>query len=106
MREDRGYFCFPEVDIGVPMSAEFDALLQAKYTRAALCEGWITGKRDSRPEARAIGFADDVASDVDLLPRAIARAQQLAAKDGSIVGALKRRLFAGALSVLEAPSPA
>jgi enoyl-CoA hydratase/carnithine racemase len=105
MREDRGFFCFPEVDIGVPMSAEFDALLQAKYSRAALCEGWVTGKRYGGAEARALGFVDDVASATDLLPRAIARAQSLAAKDGAMVRALKRRLFASALDLLESPAP-
>jgi enoyl-CoA hydratase/carnithine racemase len=101
MREDRGYFCFPEVDIGVPMTPELDALLRAKYTTAALCEGWITGKRFSGPEARAVGFVDDVASEADLLPRAVARVAPLAAKSGAVVRALKRMLFASALEQLE-----
>ena len=103
MREDRGYFCFPEVDIGVPMTPEFDALLRAKYSTASLCEGLVTGTRYGGAEARARGFVDEVASETDLLPRAVARMAPLASKSGGMVRALKRTLFAEALQLLEGP---
>src|SRR5688572_29553244 len=36
MRADRGFFCLPEVDLGLSMSPEFDAVLQAHLPRPAL----------------------------------------------------------------------
>ncbi|MCG2942458.1 enoyl-CoA hydratase/isomerase family protein, partial [Escherichia coli] len=30
MRDDRGYFCFPEVDINIPFTPGMAALIQAK----------------------------------------------------------------------------
>jgi enoyl-CoA hydratase/carnithine racemase len=106
MREDRGYFCFPEVDLGLPMSAPFDALCQAKYSRAALCEAWITGRRYTGSEALRAGFVDSVASETELLDRASAQLAPLAGKSGAAVRSLKRTLFASAVAQLEHPTHA
>jgi enoyl-CoA hydratase/carnithine racemase len=32
MRDDRGYFCFPEVDINIPFTPGIAALIQAKLS--------------------------------------------------------------------------
>ena len=104
MREDRGFFCFPEVDLGLPMSAPFDALCQAKYSRAALCEAWITGRRYSASEALRAGFVDSVASEAELLDRATAQLTPLASKPGAAVRSLKQTLFASAVAHLEHPN--
>jgi enoyl-CoA hydratase/carnithine racemase len=100
MRQDRGYFCFPEVDLGLAMSEQFDAVLQAKYLRSSLLTGLLTGERFGADAARALGFVDAVASEESLVPDALARARQLAGKDGATVGAIKRSLYRSALAVL------
>jgi enoyl-CoA hydratase/carnithine racemase len=100
MRQDRGYFCFPEVDLGLAMSEQFDALLQAKYLRSSLLTGLLTGQRFAADEARALGFVDEVASEDQLVTTALDRARRLADKDGAAVGAIKQSLYRSTLAVL------
>ena len=100
MRQDRGYFCFPEVDLGLAMSQQFDAVLQAKYLRSSLLTGLLTGQRFGADQALALGFVDDVASEDGLVAAALDRARSLVGKDGATVGAIKRSLYRSALAVL------
>lgn len=102
MRQDRGYFCFPEVDLGLAMSEQFDAVLQAKYLKSSLLTGLLTGRRFGGDEARALGFVDGVATEESLVADALARARELAGKDGATVGAIKQSLYRSALAVLAA----
>jgi enoyl-CoA hydratase/carnithine racemase len=100
MRRDRGFFCFPEVDLGLAMSEQFDAVLQARYPRSALLAGLVSGRRHGGDEAREQGFVDAVAGEADLVPDALARARDLAGKDGPTVGAIKASLYRAALAAL------
>jgi enoyl-CoA hydratase/carnithine racemase len=100
MRQDRGYFCFPEVDLGLAMSEQFDAVLQAKYPRSALLTGLLTGQRYGADEARALGFVDEAAAEDELVTKALDRARALAGKDGATVGAIKASLYRSTLAVL------
>jgi enoyl-CoA hydratase/carnithine racemase len=102
MREDRGYFCFPEVDLGVSFSPGFNALLQAKFSRAALARAWITGQRFGAAAARDLQFVDCAVPEGELLDRAVAEVAPLAAKNGATVGELKRTLYAPAIDLLTA----
>jgi hypothetical protein len=47
---DRGYYCFPEVDIRIPFTPGMAALIQAKLTPAASGDG-----DDDRPSVRRAG---------------------------------------------------
>jgi enoyl-CoA hydratase/carnithine racemase len=100
MRQDRGYFCFPEVDLGLAMSEQFDAVLQAKYLRSSLLTALLSGARLGAAEAMALGLVDATAAEGALVADALARARELAGKDGATVGAIKRSLFRSALAVL------
>ena len=61
MRADRGYYCFPEVDIHIPFTPGMAALIQAKLTPAAAIEMMTTGRRYGGPDAEAIGLATTTA---------------------------------------------
>jgi enoyl-CoA hydratase/carnithine racemase len=102
MRADRGYFCFPEVDLGMAMSPGFDAVLQARYPRQVLLRALVSGRRHGGDEAVAAGLVDEAVPDDRLLPAAVARAAALADKDGAAVGRLKAGLYAAELAVLAA----
>jgi Delta3-Delta2-enoyl-CoA isomerase len=102
MRSDRGYFCFPEVDLGMAMSPGFDAVLQARYPRQVLLRALVSGRRHGCDEAVAAGLVDEAVPEDRLLPVAVARAVALAGKDGASVGRLKAGLHAAALAVLAA----
>ena len=52
MRSDRGYFCFPEVDIRIPFTPGMAALIQAKLSPQAAVASMTTGRRFGGDEPR------------------------------------------------------
>jgi enoyl-CoA hydratase/carnithine racemase len=103
MREDRGYLCFPEVDLGLTMSSGMNALCQTRYTKAALHEAWTTGSRFGAADAVRLGFADSAVPEADLLRRSAERVRPSRGKDGATLSGLKRQLHEiAATTLLEA----
>jgi enoyl-CoA hydratase/carnithine racemase len=101
MREDRGYFCLPEIDIRIPFSPPLIALLSAKLQQPVLHEACTTGKRYGGAEARALGIVAEICGEPAVLATAIGRARELAPKDAGTLGSIKRGLYASALAALE-----
>jgi enoyl-CoA hydratase/carnithine racemase len=93
MREDRGYWCLPEVDLGLPLTTEMYAVLAAHLPRPELADAALTGRRYSGPEARAVGIVTDVAPEAEVLERAVALAASLAGKNRTVIAAHKRLLY-------------
>jgi enoyl-CoA hydratase/carnithine racemase len=103
MREDRGYFCLPEVDIGIPFTPGMTALMRARLSPASAHEAMLSGRRYGAADALAAGIVDAVAPAERVLEDAVQRAAALAAKPRATVAAIKRGLYADALAALEAP---
>ncbi len=101
MRSDRGYFCLPEADIGIPFTAPMTALIASRIPQPALHEACTTGRRYAAPEALRAGIIAAVADESAVLSTAVARAAALAGKEASTLGAIKRGLYAPALRLLE-----
>jgi enoyl-CoA hydratase/carnithine racemase len=93
MREDRGYWCIPEVDLGLPLTPTMAAVLRAHVPPATLHEAALSGRRYTGPEALAAGIVDEVAAEDAVLDRAYDRAQALAHKDREVIGEHKRLFF-------------
>jgi enoyl-CoA hydratase/carnithine racemase len=93
MREDRGFWCLPEVDLGLPLTTEMYDGLAAHLPRAALAEAALTGRRYSGPEALAAGIVTEVAPEAEVLDRAVAVAASLAGKNRAVIAAHKRLLY-------------
>jgi enoyl-CoA hydratase/carnithine racemase len=104
MRADRGFFCLPEIDLGMSLAPGMLALVQAKLDQRTCHDLVVSGRRVGGTEAAALRIVDDAVGAEQLLPKAIERAAALAAKDRATYGALKRDLFAPALALLEAAS--
>lgn len=102
MREDRGYFCLPEVDIPIPFTPGMSALIAAKLTPRAAVDAMTTGRRYPGADAAATGLVDDVAPLDELPDRAASMVRQLAGKDRNTLGTIKARLFADTVTVLRA----
>src|SRR5689334_21061185 len=51
MRADRGYWCLPEVDLGLPFPPGMQAVLTAKLPKRTCHEAMTTGRRYTAPEA-------------------------------------------------------
>jgi Delta3-Delta2-enoyl-CoA isomerase len=102
MREDRGFLCFPEVDIKMAFTAGMNSLLTAKLSKKTAHQAMVLGRRFTAPEALAAGILDDTSSETDLLPRALEYAQTLVGKDATTIRAIKRMLYASTLTQLRA----
>jgi enoyl-CoA hydratase/carnithine racemase len=100
MRSDRGFFCFPEVDIRIPFSVGMDALITARLSPQVAHESMTTGRRYGGEDAAAAGIVGEAVGAEEVLERAVAIAAGLAAKDPATLGAIKRRLYAGTLDAL------
>jgi enoyl-CoA hydratase/carnithine racemase len=101
MRADRGYFCLPEIDLGTAFPPGLMALIRARLPQPVLHQACTTGRRYGAGDALAHGIIAEAAADGEVLTRAIGRAQELAAKSGETLTAIKRGLYAAALSTLE-----
>lgn len=93
MRDDRGYFCFPEVDIRIPFNPGMAALIQAKLTPRAAVASMTTGRRFSGPEAEQFGIVDVACPADAVTDTAIDQLRPLGGKDPGTLGAIKQTMF-------------
>ena len=98
MRQDRGFWCLPEVDLGLPLTPTMYAVLEAHIPRQALAEAALTGRRYSGPDAHARGIVTDLATEETLLERAIGQAAAQAGKDRRVIAEHKRLLYGDAIA--------
>lgn len=103
MREDRGYWCLPEVDLGLPLTPAMFATVAAHVPAATMAEASLTGRRYSGPEAVTAGIAAEVAAEDAVLDRAVERAAAMAGKDRGVIRAHKALLHGAALTTCGTP---
>jgi len=100
MRADRGFFCLPEVDIGLPFSPGMSAMIQAKLDPSVSRDLMLTGRRIGGTEAAALRVVDETGDADQVLTRAIARAESLAPKERNTYAAIKRGMYRRAIDLL------
>ena len=100
MREDRGFFCFPEVDIHIPFTLGMAALIQGKLSTRTAVDSMTTGHRFGAEDALVAGIVDGVAAEGHLVDTAIARVGPLAGKAGDTLGQIKQTMFGAAARAL------
>ncbi|MGH3350490.1 MAG: enoyl-CoA hydratase/isomerase family protein [Nocardioides sp.] len=100
MREDRGYFCFPEVDIHIPFTPGMNALVTSKLTPRTALDAMATGRRYGGGDAAAVGLVDAAASSEKLAETAAGLVRDLAGKDRATLGTIKARMFAAVVGAL------
>lgn len=103
MRDDRGYWCLPEVDLGLPFTPGMTALLRAKLPPAAANAALVTGRRFDGPAAAAQGIVDGTVAQDALLDRAVSLAAEQAGKAGAVRQIIKRGLYGEVEQALLAP---
>jgi len=91
MREDKGWVCFPEMDINIPFLPGMIALCEHGLGVRTFREMAWTSKRYNGPEALALGWAREIAARDALLPKAIELAEFMAKKAQPAFGLTKRR---------------
>lgn len=105
MRADRGYFCLPEADLGLPFTPGMNALLTARLSPPVAHRAMVTAHRFTGAEALAAGIVTDLAPEQDLLDRAVTLATDLAGKPRHGIGAIKRNVYATVIDALAPPTP-
>jgi enoyl-CoA hydratase/carnithine racemase len=101
MRQDRGYWCLPEVDLGLSLTPAMHAMVATNLPRVTLHEAFVTGRRYSAPEAVKAGIAHEAAAEGDVVARAIQLASELASKDRRVVAEHKRLTHENALRLCD-----
>lgn len=102
MRADRGYYCFPEVDINIPFTPGMAALIQAKLSPQDAVVAMTTGHRYGGDDALAARLVDAIATDDEVVGAAIERITPIAGKDRGTLGAIKTTMFAPVVAALRA----
>jgi enoyl-CoA hydratase/carnithine racemase len=102
MREDRGYFCLPEVDILIPFTPPMTALIQARMSKRAAHEAMVTGKRFNAAEALALDIVHESGAEADVLNKALAIAKTHGGKHRETLAAIKQNAYREVLEVTAA----
>lgn len=100
MRSDRGYFCLPEADLGLPFTPAMNALITARLSPPVAHRAMVTGHRFTGSEALAAGIVTELAPEQEVLDRATALAEGLAGKPRHGIGAIKRGMYLDAIEAL------
>jgi enoyl-CoA hydratase/carnithine racemase len=102
MRSDRGFFCFPEVDIRIPFTPGMAALIQAKLTPQAAIASMTTGRRFGGDDAAKYGLVEVAAAEDAVVPAAVELVIPVAGKDSQTMAAIKATMFGPAIAALRA----
>jgi enoyl-CoA hydratase/carnithine racemase len=95
MREDRGYWCMNEAEIGLALDERLWSILTNRLPRATATIAATTARRFSGPDAKHFGIVEAVAGESDVLAHALAVAESMASLDRATLG-LHKRLAHGA----------
>ena len=100
MRSDRGYWCLPEVDLGMPFTPGMNALIPARVPAMTAHEAMVTGRRYTADQALAAGIVQQSLPEADVLPAAVEAARPLAGKAGPGIATIRTTLHAPVLAAL------
>ncbi len=96
MREDRGWWCLPEADLGLPLTTAMYAAVATRLPRHTLAEAVVTGRRFTGPEAVAAGIAAAAVPESEVVGRAVEIAAAMAGKDRATLTTHKWQLHGDA----------
>ncbi|MGM0930511.1 MAG: enoyl-CoA hydratase/isomerase family protein [Actinomycetota bacterium] len=103
MRADRGFFCFPEVHVGIPFPPGMAALAQCKLDPLTARNAMLTGRRFGGEEAAEAGLADAAVGQEELIGYAAALAAAHLPGHPATLGTVKAVMYAEAVQALALP---
>ncbi len=104
MRSDRGFFCFPEVDLGIPFLPGMVAIIKKAIPTYKFEELQYTGKRVTAVECEAHNIIMKACHIDELMKEAVSFAKGLN-KRREIIAEMKKRMYKDIIYVLEAEDP-
>ena len=105
MREDRGYFCLPEADLGMTLTGRMNALVCNKLDGRVLRDVLLTGRRIGAADAVAMGIIDAAAPSEEIEALGIALAAPMRGKQRAALAGLKRGVNLPILAAIESEAP-
>jgi len=101
MRQDRGYLCANEIQLGMAIPDAELALFRHKMSGSAFFDTVQLARRWTGPDAKAAGFVQDVADAGSLLGMTVDRARQLAplGANRDLFAQSKERIFGESPSI-------
>lgn len=100
MRADRGWWCLPEVDLGMPFTPGMNALMPARLPVTTAHEAMVTGRRYTGADALAAGIVSLLSDEDAVLAEAVGLAAPLAAKAGPGLARIRTTLHAEVIALL------
>jgi enoyl-CoA hydratase/carnithine racemase len=105
MRSDRGFFCFPEIDINIPFLPGMQAIIRKAFPYYKLEEAVLTGKRYGAIELEAHHVITKASDNIEaLMSDTLAFAKTLN-KKRPIFGEMKRRFNKRLIDAIEKEDP-
>jgi enoyl-CoA hydratase/carnithine racemase len=93
MRSDRGYFCLPSIEVGIPFTAGMAALIADKIPQPAAHDLVISGREIGADEAVTAGVVTRSVPANQVLPVSVEMARGLTGKDAAVLSTVKRRMY-------------
>jgi enoyl-CoA hydratase/carnithine racemase len=81
MREDRGFWCMNEAEIGLALDERLWSILTNRLPKATAVVAATTARRFPAPDALRMGIIEEMASEDELLTRAIDVAERMSSLD-------------------------
>lgn len=106
MREDRGWACFPEMDINIPFLPGMIAICEHGLGRRTFREMAWSAKRYTGPEAVAVGWAREAVPKDQLLSKALELAAFMSKKAQPAFSLTKQRWAREVARVIDELDPA
>ena len=104
MRSDRGFFCFPEVDLGIPFLPGMLALIRKAIPMYKVEELHYTGKRATAEECVAHHFVTKACHIDDLMNETLSFAKGLN-KRREVISEMKQRMYKDIVHAFEVDDP-
>ena len=105
MKSDRGFFCFPEVDVSIPFLPGMVAFVKKAIPYYKFNQMKLTGKRVAAPELAEHHIIEKACADkAELMAEALAFAKAFNKKRG-IFGEHKRRLHKHIIEIIDKEDP-
>lgn len=105
MKSDRGFFCFPEVNIGIPFLYGMNAFVKKAIPYHKFIEMQFTGNRYAAPELERHNIIVKACANAEeLMKESISFAKTFVKKRG-IFGEMKKRMYRDILEIMDSVDP-
>jgi Delta3-Delta2-enoyl-CoA isomerase len=100
MRADRGYFCLPEVDMGIRFTPALALLLRSRLPQPACHEAMVLGRRFGGEAAERAGIVEAAVGADEVGPVSQELAARLGGKPRDTVAEIRSALYADVIARL------